>query len=104
MIQAALAMSIPNLGCIFGGLLALKNNDWYENLNLPTFRPSNWTFPLVWIVMYTSSGYASFLVWKHGGGFFGAAQVPLIFYTLQVIISWMFSIAFFEMRYFQFVS
>lgn len=66
------ATVLPNLGGIAGGYFtrkAIKN--WYEKLNKPEWRPPNWAFGPVWTTLYCSMGYASYLVYRDGGGFDG---------------------------------
>lgn len=105
MIEVAIALVLPNFGGCFGALLVEKNLEtWYDKLKFPSICPANWVFGPVWIYLYTSMGYASYLVWRDGNGFSGAAQIPLCFYGLQLLINWTFCILFFEMRYFKIVS
>lgn len=101
----AIAMVIPNFGGIFGGLVVSKNlDDWYSKLKFPRYCPPNWLFFPIWFSLYTSMGYASYLVWKDGDGFSGAARIPLFYYAVQVLVNWMYGVVFFEMRYYKFVS
>lgn len=105
MIQVAIALVLPNFGGVFGGLLVEKNLEtWYDKLNFPSICPPNWVFGPVWTYLYTSMGFASYLVWKEGDGFSGIARVPLFLYSFQLILNWMFCILFFEMRHYKFVS
>ncbi|KAJ1139218.1 hypothetical protein NDU88_005593 [Pleurodeles waltl] len=45
-------------------------------------------FPIAWSTLYTTMGYASYLVWKDLGGFNNRAMVPLGLYAAQMILNW----------------
>lgn len=66
------ATLLPNIGGLAGGL-ASKNsiNSWYRSLKKPEWTPPDWVFGPAWTSIYTSIGYASYLVYRDGAGFSG---------------------------------
>jgi benzodiazapine receptor len=66
------------IGWAGAGITAAAIPDWYEKkIKKPDWRPANWVFAPVWTYLYTSMGYASYLVWRDGGGFSGRSWMSL---------------------------
>lgn len=92
-VQITGAIVLPSIGgfvlnSIFGG--TPSNDKWFEGLKFPSFRPPSWVFPPVWTTLYSSMGYASYVIYKQGGGFNGPARIPLILYGSQLALNWAF--------------
>lgn len=124
-VQAGAAILLPNIGGWASGLITrqvrkyftqnesqIDNYDnniqhiktWYEQLNKPKLRPPNYVFPIAWTTLYSSMGYASYLVWKNGGGFGGAARFPLMLYGAQFALNMAWTPLFFGMHELKWVS
>jgi tryptophan-rich sensory protein len=58
---------------------------WYRHLRQPDWKPPNWAFGVVWPILYTCMGTASWLVWRKGG--FDAQAVPLGVYAVQLALN-----------------
>lgn len=98
-VQIGASILLPNIGGWASGVLTRQHiKTWYEHLNLPKCRPPNYAFPIAWTTLYTSMGYASYLVWKNGGGFGGTARYPLMLYGLQFALNMAWTPIFFGMH------
>ncbi|XP_068084781.1 translocator protein-like isoform X2 [Anabrus simplex] len=90
------AAILPNIGgWVNGYFLVDQVRTWYPTLILPKWSPPGWVFISVWTILYFSMGYASYLVWRDGGGFTGAAQLPLALYASQLALNWAWPLIFF---------
>lgn len=87
-VQIAFTCLIPFIGAWYFGYGSETNSSWYENLKRPIWGPSDWIYGPVWAFLYSSMGYASHRVEQAGCGFSGAAKIPLILYTIKLLINW----------------
>ena len=73
-----------------------RPGQWYEDLSKPSWRPPNWLFGPVWMVLYGMIAFSGWLVWRQEG--FGGASVALTIYAVQLILNALWSAIFFGMR------
>ena len=63
----------------------------YKTLRKPSWTPPDWVFGPVWTALYTAMGYASYVVYKNGGG-----ALPLSLYGVQLLMNLAWSPLFFR--------
>lgn len=91
----AVGIMIPNIGGMVSGYLSMDPKDpWYRSLNRPPWTPPNWVFGPAWTALYSAYGYSSYVVWRDGGGFEGAA-VPLGIYGVSLALNYTWTPLFF---------
>ncbi|KJE94567.1 hypothetical protein CAOG_05196 [Capsaspora owczarzaki ATCC 30864] len=74
------AIVLPAAGGVYGSRITRANlKTWYAKLNKPWFNPPNYLFPPVWMILYTLSGFASYLIWKEDHIW------PLVPYAISII-------------------
>lgn len=95
------AVVIPNIGGWLGSILTRQNlKPWFESLEKPTWNPPNYVFAPMWTSIYSSIGFASYLVYRDllatGNGFDRTAQVALALYANQMALNWLWTPIFFH--------
>lgn len=100
-LKLAAAIFIPNVGNIIqkhyiDGLKVPGGPCWYTGLKKPWYTPPNYIFPPMWLAMYSSLGYASYLVWQESNGLDGPTTTALLLYGSHLISQFMWSPIFFK--------
>lgn len=104
-VQIAGAVILPNIGGWVGGIITKRNiESWYTGLKKPSWRPPNYAFAPAWTALYSGMGYASYVVYKQGGGFNGAAKFPLMLFGAQLALNWAWTPLFFHYHELKWVS
>ncbi|XP_040566450.1 tryptophan-rich protein TspO [Lepeophtheirus salmonis] len=85
------ATIIPIIGYFLVTLATGTQTD-SDTLNKPALQPPGWVFAPVWTFLYLCMGFASYLVYRSGGEKLkGPASIPLVLYTLQLLLNWSWS-------------
>ncbi len=71
-------------------------DDWFADLEKPSFNPPNWIFAPVWTILYLMMAVAAWLVWQQAG--FRNARLALSWFVVQLGLNLFWSVLFFGMR------
>jgi tryptophan-rich sensory protein len=69
----------------------------FKELRKPSFAPSPWIFPIVWVVLYFLMAVAVYRIWILGQRGLNVKKA-LIFYAVQLILNFAWSIIFFKFK------
>ena len=88
--------------CLFTGFLgsfATRNSftSWYAQLSRPSFTPPDWTFGVVWPILYVTMGISAFLIWNMGINR-RQVKVALGVFALQLILNGLWTPIFFGLH------
>ncbi len=86
-----------------GGLSALLTSGsmgLYETIVKPSLAPPAIVFPIVWTILYTLMGISSGIIYNSDSGTQAARNNALAGYVLQLVINFLWSIVFFNLRAF----
>lgn len=65
--------------------VAFKPGDWYRRLDLPSWTPPDWMFPVAWTVLYVLIAWAG---WRVGNRVpAGGAALPLGLWACQIALN-----------------
>ena len=70
--------------------------NWYRELQKPSWNPPDRIFGKVWTALYFMMGLAAWLVWRTAE--WEAIRVPMILFALQLTLNLAWSILFFGLR------
>ena len=93
--------AIPLLVGIVAGLLTRGSMETFSRLNQPPLSPPGILFPIVWTILYTLMGIASYLVYSSGKEKEEVGNA-LTIYFLQLAVNFFWSIFFFNLEWYTF--
>ena len=97
----ALCIVIPLLTGVVSGLLSRGGMEDFGNVIKPPLSPPGWLFPVVWTILYTMMGIASYLVLV-GNGSGADTEKALLTYSVQLFFNFLWSIIFFNFELYTF--
>lgn len=84
---------------VLSTLLTMNNQNIYNYINVPSFAPPGFLFPIVWSILYILMGISSYLIIETGDIRINSA---LKVYGIQLFLNFFWSIIFFNMQNFLF--
>ncbi len=94
----AVALFVPLVTGVLGALIGRESRDeWYPTLNKPSWTPAGSTHRIVWTILYTLMGLASWLVWVFGRPE-RQKRSALRLYALHLPLNLLWSLLFFGLR------
>ena len=70
---------------------------WYADLSRPSFTPPDWTFGVVWPILYVMMGISGFLIWERGINK-RQVKVALGLFVLQLVLNGIWTPIFFGLH------
>ena len=83
-------------------LLTMKNMDIYEQVKTPPLSPPSILFPIVWTILYILMGISAAMVYTKSDIGRNEAKCGLRTYAISLIFNFLWSIVFFNFRWFGF--
>ena len=74
----------------------MQNTEWFNSLNKPLLNPPSEIFTPVWIFLYITIGLSLLLFLKDG--FNKTKIIPIIFFSIQLLLNFIWSPIFFGMQ------
>lgn len=94
-----IAILIPLGVGLLSAFITKDAMDSFSKLNQPPLSPPSILFPIVWTILYTLMGIASYLIYKsdelYGTNY---RRNSLILYIIQLILNFLWSIVFFNAK------
>ncbi|MBP3369580.1 MAG: tryptophan-rich sensory protein [Clostridia bacterium] len=97
-----IAILIPLAVGGLSALLTMENMDIYKELNTPPLSPPAILFPIAWTILYILMGISSAIVWIGRRNDQSAADDGISLYSVSLVFNFLWSIFFFNLRWFLF--
>ena len=98
----AVAILIPLAVGITSAILTMDSMDIYSEITRPPLSPPSILFPIVWSILYTLMGISSAIIFKNRNDDIENASLGLSFYAISLAFNFVWSIIFFNFRYYLF--
>ncbi|PWM44200.1 MAG: tryptophan-rich sensory protein [Clostridiales bacterium] len=90
------ALAVPLLVGGLAGISTMGSMEFYNSLELPSFAPPGWVFPVAWTILYALMGLASYFIMIQPKS--QQKKDALRLYYFQLIINFFWPIIFFNME------
>jgi translocator protein len=93
-----ICLAVPQLAGFIGTLFTRSEiRTWYRVLDQSALTPPNWTFGVVWTILYILMGISAFLIWNKGLHK-KHVKFALGIFILQLVMNTLWSILFFGLH------
>lgn len=83
--------TIVGLGSLIGIISNTGTNEWFQNLERPSFTPPNWLFSVAWTVLYSLMGAAAWFILKEISISPQAVTKALCIFGVQLLLNFSWS-------------
>ena len=97
-----IAILIPLAVGLIASLFTMENMQIYSELVTPPLSPPAILFPIVWTILYILMGISSAMVWTKRSENSESAEAGLTYYAVSLVFNFIWSIIFFNLRWFLF--
>ena len=92
------SVSICLLTGFLGSFVTMDSvTTWYSDLSRPSFTPPDWTFGVVWPILYVMMGISAFLIWNKGL-VKRQVKIALGLFVLQLVLNGLWTPIFFGLH------
>lgn len=95
-----ICIAIPLIIGAVSAFISMNGMDEFNNVNKPPLTPPGWLFPIVWSILYVMMGVSSYIVLYSNPN--KNTANGMIFYAVQLIFNFFWSIFFFKMGLYTF--
>lgn len=97
----AICILIPILVGGLSALLTKNSMNLYQTIEVPSFAPPGFLFPIVWTILFILMGISCYFVYDSGSN---QTKDAIIIYAIQLALNFTWSIIFFNFRAFLLAS
>lgn len=94
-----ICIAIPLVVGGIAGIISKDSMNVFEKLNKPPFSPPGWLFPVVWTILYTFMGIASYLIVTSGAPQ-ESISIAIKLYGLQLFFNFFWTFLFFNLGFY----
>ncbi|OGZ27705.1 MAG: TspO protein [Candidatus Nealsonbacteria bacterium RIFOXYB1_FULL_40_15] len=92
-IKFIVSLAIPQIAGLAGAFFTASSvKTWYQELQRPSLVPPDWTFGVVWTILFILMGIAFYLIWKKN------AKNAMILFFVQLFFNFLWSVIFFGLK------
>ena len=97
-VESTISLAVFVLACAAAATpgIVFRPGEWYRALAKPPWRPPDWLFGPVWLVLYICIAVSGWLVWRKAG--VGGASLALTVYAVHLVLNGLWSVVFFRLR------